>query len=58
MNISQSEKIKLHNATEDAIQHFRTWIVRRLIHSPASLHVMMQELTATANDAFLKAGIK
>ena len=47
MNISQSERIKLHNATEDAIQHFRTWIVRKLIHSPASLHVMMAELVDT-----------
>lgn len=47
MNISQSERIKLHNATEDAIQHFRTWIVRKLMHSPASLHVMIAELVDT-----------
>lgn len=42
--MTQAEKIALHNATQAAINRYRTRTLRRLMASPASLHVMMQAL--------------
>ena len=42
--MNQKEKIKLHNATAEAINNYRNWNIRKLMSSPASLHVMMDRL--------------
>ena len=52
--MNQAEKIKLHQATEAAMLHYRNWTLAKLMRSPASLHVMMQELQAAGRVKLLE----